>query len=208
MLYVYINSQVDLPQVSEESIAIRNRAENHRVEKIIRHKSERAVMTNESGDLIYIDQTVKDLLEKVSHDDVVLTSSLINFSTSFDIAIEFVRLFQKKKARVIAEREYFDSDSPAGQMLLTTAYPILRNFHDSRLQEARKKTKKDDVPNAGVGRKAFSYKDFATFKRLYNDHFVEQTITKTEFADALMISEPTLNRLIREYRNATQQNKL
>lgn len=140
MLYVYINRQVDLPQVSEESIATHNRAASHRVEKIIRHKSERAVMTTDTGALLYVDQTVKDLLEKVSHDDVVLTSSLINFSTSFDIAIEFVRLFQKKKARVIAEREYFDSDSPARQMLLTTAYPILRNFHDSRLQEARKKS--------------------------------------------------------------------
>lgn len=159
---------------------------------------------NLSRELVPVEQ---QLLDTVVAEDVVITSTLTNFSLDFISAIQTVSELDSKGVRVIALMEEFDSRSERGQGLLVELGTMLK-FRRNAF-EARRKTRLEGIARAVAegkykGRQAYSVDDFPNFRELY-DQYMYREIGKGEFAEKLGVSRPTLDKLLQDF--TTQQGK-
>lgn len=141
------------------------------------------------------------LFEITAPEDVVITSSLTNFSIDFVSALQVVSEFDAKGVRVIAFQEDFDSFSDMAQSLLS-ALPTMHKFRRNAFA-ARRKNREAGIARAAAegkykGRQAYSISDFPNFRNLY-DQYMYREISKGEFAEKLGVSRPTLDKLLQEF---------
>lgn len=148
-------------------------------------------------------QQHKELIEKVSTGDVVITSTLTNFSIDFIAALQVVSDLDQIGVRIIALQEEFDS-SRLRERVLLYSLPMMHKFRRNAFKAKRQNR------NAGIrkaaeegrlrGRKTLTPADFPNFSELYNLYMFRE-IGKGEFAKRLGVSRPTLDRLIDDLRN-------
>ena len=131
------------------------------------------------------------LLHKIKAYDVIITSSLTNFSLDFADAMQYVMQFVSKGARVIANLEDFDTAGEAEQAMLSKLSAV-EKFKENSLKARTK------MRNPKVYRELYHLSDFPNFYSLYNS-YMNREITKTKFAETLGISTTTLNRLISQW---------
>lgn len=231
MIYGYINTMVKMPQLSEEMLqdeAFKMRLkdfkdipepfiiDNYCIKKknsrahLMQTSPDKSLLTTisditkeKNSDLHFLDRIENKLIENAAPGDIVLTSTLLNFSRYLDQALKVVRFYYEKKVRVIALLEKFDSFAENTLMGST----IYFDFQTSRALEqrnARKSKGKQDIdekikdPLTKSGRKKIKVSDFPFFDQYFRK-WDNGGITKTEFAEKLGISKATLTRLIDEY---------
>ena len=141
------------------------------------------------------------LIETASENDVVVTSSLTNFSIDFISALQTVAEFDRKGVRVIAFQEEFDSFSDEAQSLIG-ALPTMHKFRRNAFR-ARRKNREAGIARAAAegkykGRQAYSISDFPNFRSLY-EQYMYRELSKGEFAKKLGVSRPTLDKLLQEF---------
>lgn len=133
------------------------------------------------------------LLKTVKPNDVVITTTLTNFSLDLIAALNIVSKFTQKGVRVISELENFDSNETAEKQMLSLL-PKINNFKKNTFN-ARKKGKEI---SKNTYRTLYHISDFPNFYTLYNS-YMNSEITKAKFAETLGISTTTLNRLIAQW---------
>lgn len=131
------------------------------------------------------------LLNTIKQGDVIITTTLTNFSLDFVQALSIVLGFTKKGARVIAKLEDFDTAGEAEQAMLSKLSAV-EKFKENSLKARTK------MRNPKVYRELYHLSDFPNFYSLYNS-YMNREITKTKFAETLGISTTTLNRLIAQW---------
>lgn len=143
----------------------------------------------------------QELIKISSAGDVVVTSTLTNFSLDFISALRTVSEFYDKKVRVIAIQEDFDTDSPIVKSLLE-ALPMMLDFRRTAFQAKRARQIAGIQKAAGEGkykgRQAYSPSDFPEFTELYRKYMFRE-IGKKEFAEQLNVSRPTLDRMLEDF---------
>jgi len=143
----------------------------------------------------------QQLMEAVTAEDVIITSTLTNFSLDFVSALLTVAEFDRMNVRVIALQEEFDSYGEDGQALIG-ALPTMHKFRKNSYK-ARRKNRQAGIQRAAAqgkykGRQAYSPEDFPNFRKLY-DKYMFRKIGKGEFAKELGVSRPTLDRLLEKF---------
>lgn len=161
MVYGYSNALIALPQISEEMLKgerLKNLWKQFKelpditsISKIfVREKNSRAYLLQTSPDksllamisditkekeseLHFLDRVENKLIESTGPGDIVITSTLLNFSRYLDQALKVVRFFYVKKVRVIALLEKFDSFAK-NRLMDSTIY---FDFQVSRAVEQR-----------------------------------------------------------------------
>ena len=199
-IYAYSNFNTSIKQIEKASDA-RQVLNGRDIDRIFRlemykdqlEKRQRAQGTKDPAEALY---------KVASRGDIVITSSLINFSKDFTVAIGVVKKLDDKDARVIAILEGFDSESKDGQALIS-AYPIMRRFHQTG-SESRKIRQREGIEAGKIkgvykGRKSIKISDFEDFPALY-ERYMQREFGKKSFAEKLGVSRPTLDRLIVEYK--------
>ena len=148
------------------------------------------------------------LLENVVAEDVVITSTLTNFSMDFISALQTVLEFDKKGVRVISLQEEFDSSSNEAKILLTYL-PLMHKFRRAAFLSRRKNVlagiEKAASEGKYKGRQAYNPEDFPNFRELYNSYMYRE-ISKGEFANKLGVSRPTLDKLIEDFTTRKDKN--
>lgn len=231
MVYGYINALIALPQISEEMLKgerlkdlwkqFKELPDITSISKIfVREKNSRAYLLQTSpgksllamisditkekeSELHFLDRVENKLIESTGPGDIVITSTLLNFSRYLDQALKVVRFFYVKKVRVIALLEKFDSFAENRLMDSTIYFDFQvsraveqRNMRQNKeMQEIEEKIK-DHLPKQG--RKRFQVSDFSFFDQYFQE-WDNGDISKGEFAEKLGISKATLTRLIDEY---------
>lgn len=234
MIYGYVNALIALPQISSEEMLRGERFKDlwkqfkdlpdiTSISKIfVREKNSRAYLLQTSPDksllamisditkekeseLHFLDRVENKMIESTSPGDIVITSTLLNFSRYLDQALKVVRFFYEKKVRVIALLEKFDSFAENRLMDSTIYFDFQvsraveqRNMRQNKGQQEIKEKIKEHFQKQG--RKRFQVSDFPLFDQYFNE-WENGKINKREFADKLGISMATLTRLIEEYVN-------
>ena len=183
-IFAYINPENDIQQINELSCW-----DEVKYDSIIEKTFSDLKMVGEN------------LIQLVSSNDVVITSTLTNFSLDFITAIQIVSNFDKIKVRVIALLEKFDSFSEEGKALIRSL-PFMHKFRKNSFNAIRKNRikgiKKAAEEGKYKGRQAYSIENFPNFRELYKQYMYRE-IGKGEFADKFGVSRPTLDKLIKEF---------
>lgn len=141
------------------------------------------------------------LNELVMPNDVIITSTLTNFSIDFISALQIVSEFDEKNIRVIAYKEEFDSHNLRERVLLASL-PMMHKFRRNAFMAKRKNRiagiEKAVAEGKYKGRQSLSPADFPEFKELYNQYMFRD-IGKGEFASKLGVSRPTLDKLLDDF---------
>lgn len=142
-----------------------------------------------------------NLTDIIEENDVIITSTLTNFSLDFISALQTVANLYYMGVRVIAYQEEFDSFQPMGRYLIA-ALPLMHKFRKNSFK-ARKANQIEGLAKAEAegrfrGRKSYSPKDFPGFSELYNKYMFRE-IGKKEFAEILGVSRPTLDKLLDDF---------
>lgn len=232
MIYGYVNALIALPQISSEEMLRGERFKDlwkqfkdlpdvTSISKIfVREKNSRAYLLQTSPDksllamisditkekeseLHFLDRVENKMIESTGPGDIVVTSTLLNFSRYLDQALKVVRFFYEKKVRVIALLEKFDSFAENRLMDSTIYFDFQvsraveqRNMRQNKGQQEIKEKIKEHFQKQG--RKRFQVSDFPLFDQYFHE-WENGEINKREFADKLGISMATLTRLIEEY---------
>lgn len=160
-------------------------------------------VTRKSGGGVTVSQPdgEEELMEIAVANDVIITSTLTNFSIDFISALQTVADFNKMNVRVIAYQEEFDSSQLREQVLIASL-PMMHKFRRNAFK-AKRKSRLAGIEKAAAegkykGRKSLDIKDFPEFGNLYNQYMMRE-ISKGEFAEKIGVSRPTLDKLLDDF---------
>lgn len=141
-------------------------------------------------------QELKNLLEFVRENDTVFVHDFSRLARSTKDLLDIVEQLNRKKVHLVSNKENLDTSTATGKLMLTMIAAI-NEFERMNLLE-RQKEGISAAKERGVykGRKEISIPD-ATWDDLYGQYMSRQ-ITKTQMAEMLHISRPTLYRLLKE----------
>lgn len=139
--------------------------------------------------------------------DILITSTLVNFSRDLYNILLMLSGFSGIGVRVISLRENFDSASESNEALMR-ALPamgmIQLSIHTEKAAQIKNNRERAAERGVEMGRKAFSISDFPEFPKLYSQYMARE-MSKTQFADAMKISRPTLDKLIAEFEKGARR---
>lgn len=158
-------------------------------------------MQSNSGMIIENTHGNKQLTDITKANDVVITSTLTNFSVDFITALQVVSDLNNMNVRLIAYQEDFDSARLREQVLINSL-PMMHKFRRNAFK-AKKKNRLAGIEKAAAegkykGRASYSPSDFPEFGKYYQLYMFRE-IGKGEFAAKLGVSRPTLDRLIDDF---------
>ncbi|HOI46870.1 MAG TPA: recombinase family protein [Bacilli bacterium] len=164
--------------------------EKYKVEKIFSEK-----VSAKNTDRLEL----KSMLNFVREGDVIIIHDFSRLARSTSDLLKIVETLRQKKITLISAKENIDSNTPTGKLMLTMIGAI-NEFERTNLLERQREgivlAKKKGIYKGG---KKKQIQDFDTYYKKY----LNRELSKTELAQELHISRPTLNRFILE-----QQSKL
>lgn len=146
---------------------------------------------------------IQKLLNKVQPGDIIITSSLVNFSRAHITMIETLNAFLSKEVRIIAPMEGYDSAKYKDKSWLCQ-YEWQKKYDDNRNIVLRinqnKGIQKAKLDGKFQGHSAAKIEDYKDFERYY-ELLCAHRITKTKMANELGVSRPTLDKMLKQQEN-------
>lgn len=143
---------------------------------------------------------LQEMLNYVREGDCIYVMDFSRLARSTKDLLDIVELLNQKEVQLISLKENIDTHTPAGKLMLTTIgaiYEFERTNTLERQREGIEIAKREGKYKGGTRKKINEEK----FLDLYDD-YMHRLITKTEMAKRLRISKPTLDKLIREKKEA------
>ena len=161
--------------------------ENYKVEKIFSEKVS-AKDTNRPK--------LKELLDYVREGDTVVVHDFSRLARSTKDLLSIVELLNSKKVSLISSKENIDSSTPTGKLMLTMIGAINEFERANLLERQREGIAIAKEKGKYKGRKEVKINDF----ELHYNKYLNRELNKTQLAKELNISRPTLDKLIKEYK--------
>jgi DNA invertase Pin-like site-specific DNA recombinase len=146
---------------------------------------------------------LQNMLDYVREGDTIYVHDLSRLARSTKDLLEIVEILDNKKVSLVSNKENIDSSTPTGKLMLTMIGAIAE-FERTNLLERQKE-------GIAIAKKAGKYKgrkpieiEDERFKNLYSD-YMKREITKVELAKELNVSRPTLDRMIKEYKETHKE---
>lgn len=140
---------------------------------------------------------LQEMLAFAREGDTVYIHDFSRLARSTKDLLTLVETIQSRGITLISNKESIDTSTPTGKLMLTMIAAI-NEFERTNLLERQREgiaiAKRNGIYH---GRKPISIGD--KFKGLYQQ-YSERQINKSEFAKLLGVSRPTLDKLIKEYR--------
>ncbi|WP_026529045.1 recombinase family protein [Butyrivibrio sp. VCD2006] len=170
--------------------------EARQVEALKRHDIDRWFTEKTSGKNTNRSE-LQRMLEFVREGDTVYIHDLSRLARSTKDLLEIVDLLKSKGVDLVSNKENIDSSTPTGKLMLTMIGAIAE-FERANLLERQRE-------GIAIAKKAGKYKgrkkievDSELFKKYY-DKYMKREINKVQFAKAIKISRPTLDKMLKEY---------
>ena len=139
---------------------------------------------------------LQKMLDYVREGDTVYIHDFSRLARSTKDLLEIVELLNNKGVTLISNKENIDTSTPTGKLMLTMIGAIAE-FERANLLERQKE-------GIEIAKRQGKYKggqvkaiDDTIFNKFY-EKYKSREITKTELAEALNISRPTLNKLLKD----------
>lgn len=139
---------------------------------------------------------LQTMLDFVREGDTIYIHDFSRLSRSTADLLKLLELLEKKKVVLISNKENLDTSTPAGKLMITMIGAI-NEFERANMLERQREgiaIAKAQKKYKGGQPKAINEKLFAELLERYNT----KEINKSEFADLLGVSRPTLYKLLKE----------
>ena len=142
---------------------------------------------------------LNNLLDFVREGDTIVVHDFSRLARSTKDLLDIVELLEKKKVNLISCKENIDSSTPTGKLMLTMIGAI-NEFERANLLERQREgiaiAKEQGKYN---GRKEVKIDNF----QHYYNKYMNREINKSQLAKELNISRPTLDKLIKKQKEAS-----
>lgn len=139
---------------------------------------------------------LKLMLEFVREGDTVLVSDFSRLARSTRDLLDIVEELKKKNVHLVSLKEKLDTSTPTGKLMLTMIAAINEFERENILERQREGIAIAKKAGKYKGRKKISVKDF----RKHYERYMRRETTKSGLAKELKISRPTLDRMLKEYK--------
>ena len=139
------------------------------------------------------------MLDFVREGDTVYIHDFSRLARSTKDLLEIVERLNDKGVHLVSNKEQIDSSTPTGKLMLTMIGAIAEFERTNLLERQREGIAIAKEKGVYKGRKAIQIDD--TFKAEYR-RYQNREINKKELASILNVSRPTLDKLIKEYKEA------
>lgn len=134
--------------------------------------------------------------------DVIIVYSIFIISETLSVALKNISMLLDNEIRVISINEKFDSNNDSNfKNFYNTYFSFIKSFDNiskfSKIKKQQQGFEKARQNGIKLGTEAYKPNDFPLFFRYYKE-WKANLITKTEFARALGVSRPTLDKLIKQ----------
>ena len=140
---------------------------------------------------------LQQMLDFAREGDTIYIHDFSRLARSTKDLLNIVERLQVKGIHLVSNKENIDTSTPTGKLMLTMIAAI-NEFERTNLLERQREgiaiAKRNGVYK---GRKPYTSDKFEELYQQYNS----RQINKTEFAKLLEISRPTLDKLIKEYKD-------
>jgi DNA invertase Pin-like site-specific DNA recombinase len=136
------------------------------------------------------------MLEYVREGDIIFIHDFSRLARSTKDLLFIVEQLQAKNIHLVSNKENLDTNTPTGKLMLTMIAAINEFERENLLERQREGIALAVSAGKYKGRKEISIKDFDKHYQKY----MNREVNKSELAQELKISRPTLDKLIREYK--------
>lgn len=141
---------------------------------------------------------LQEMLDYVREGDCVYVMDFSRLARSTKDLLDIVEFLEKKQVKLISLKEKFDTSTASGKLMLTLIAAIYEFERTNTLERQREGIAIAKREGKYKGGQPKQYKE-DRFYDLYKD-YMSRKITKTEMAERLKMSRPTLNRIIQQKR--------
>ena len=145
------------------------------------------------------------MLDYARKGDTIYIHSFDRLARSTKDLLELIEQMQEKGIELISVKEDLNTSTPTGKLLVTMIGAINTFERENLLERQREGIAIAKENGAYKGRKAKEVDK--NFKQQY-ERYMNRELNKTELAKELEISRPTLDKLIKEYQDRTQDKQL
>ena len=143
---------------------------------------------------------LQKMLEYVREGDTVYIHEFSRLARSTKDLLQIVEDLQSKGVHLVSNHENIDTSTPSGKLMLTMIGAIAEFERQNLLERQREGIAEAKKRGAYKGRKAIEI-DSETFREAY-DRYLAREINKSQMAKELGISRPTLDKMIKEYKES------
>lgn len=139
---------------------------------------------------------LQKMLDYIREGDTVYIHDFSRLARNTKDLLEIVEVFEKRDITLVSNKERIDTSTPTGKLMLTMIGAIAEFERQNLLERQREGIAIAKREGKYKGRKAIDIPDF----KEYYDRYMKREISKVKLAEELRISRPTLDKLIKEYR--------
>lgn len=139
---------------------------------------------------------LKEMLDFVRDGDIVYIHDFSRLARSTKDLLDVIEFLGNKGVQLVANKENLDSSTPSGKLMVTmlgAIYEFERTNNLERQREGIAIAKRDGKFKGGQVKRISD----TEFDKCYED-YKERKINKTQMAELLKISRPTLNKLLKD----------
>ncbi len=148
---------------------------------------------------------LNEMLEFAREGDTIYIHSFDRLARSTKDLLELIEQMQDKGIHLVSNKENIDTSTPTGKLMVTMIGAINEFERQNLLERQREGIAIAKREGKYKGRKEIEVDN--KFKAEY-ERYLNRELNKTELAKVLEISRPTLNKLIKEYEDRTQDKQL
>lgn len=139
---------------------------------------------------------LKEMLDFVRDGDIVYIHDFSRLARSTKDLLDVIEFLGDKGVQLVSNKENLDSSTPSGKLMVTmlgAIYEFERTNNLERQREGIEIAKREGKFKGGQVKRI----DDTEFDKCYED-YKERKINKTQMAELLKISRPTLNKLLKD----------
>lgn len=136
------------------------------------------------------------MLEYVREGDTVYVHDFSRLARNTKDLLDIVENLNSRGVALVSNKENLDSSTPTGKLMLTMIGAIAEFERQNLLERQREGIAIAKRKGVYKGRKEVSIPNFGE----YYEAYMRREYTKAQLAETLKISRPTLDKLIREYK--------
>ena len=139
---------------------------------------------------------LKEMLDFVRDGDIVYIHDFSRLARSTKDLLDVIEFLGDKGVQLVSNKENLDSSTPSGKLMVTmlgAIYEFERTNNLERQREGIEIAKREGKFKGGQVKRI----DDTEFDKCYED-YKERKINKTQMAELLKISIPTLNKLLKD----------
>ncbi len=138
---------------------------------------------------------LNEMLEFAREGDIIYVHDLSRLARSTKDLLSIIETLNSKGVGLVSNKEDIDTQTPTGRLLLTVIAAINTFERENLLERQREGIELAKKRGVYKGRKPIKVDNFEKFYDLYTT----REINKSQMAQQLNISRPTLNKLIKKY---------